>query len=107
MKITIKSLIGITLLALLLGGCTPAVSPFAGGGLFTDFEGPLMATSNQKSTKVGVATGKTIIGIGTGDVSISAAMKNGDITKIHHIDTHSKSILGGLYSEFTIKVYGE
>lgn len=107
MKITVKSLLGVVFLALFIGGCTPAISPFAGGGLYTDFEGPLMATSNSKSQKVGVAKGTTIFGVGTGDVSISAAMKNGKITKIHHVDTHSKSVLFGLYSEFEIKVYGE
>lgn len=107
MNIKMKSLIGLFLLALLLGGCTPAMSPFVGGGLYTDFEAPLMATSNAKNSKMGIASGSTIIGIGSGDVSISAAMKNGGITRIHHVDTHSKSMLFGLYSEFTLKVYGE
>lgn len=107
MKIKISSVIVLAMLALFFTGCTPAISPFPGGGLYTDFQGPLMAPSNAKATKVGVAKGQTIIGIGTGDVSISAAMANGNIKKIHHVDTHTKSVLFGLYSEFTIKVYGE
>lgn len=42
-----------------------------------------------------------------GDCSISAAMKDGSITQVHHVDGSLKVIFYGAYSEATIKVYGE
>jgi hypothetical protein len=44
--------------------------------------------------------------VATGDCSVEAAMKQGNITKIHHVDVHVRSILG-LYVTETLKVYGE
>ena len=38
--------------------------------------------------------------------SIQAAMKNGGIKKIHHVDYEVKHFLG-IYAEFTTVVYGE
>jgi len=42
----------------------------------------------------------------TGDASISAAMRNGKITRIHHVDHETFSILG-VYAKYTTIVYGE
>ena len=44
--------------------------------------------------------------VATGDASIEAAMKNGGITKVHHVDWQAKNILG-IYGEFKTTVYGE
>jgi len=44
--------------------------------------------------------------VASGDASITAAMKNGGITKIHHVDYHSMQVLG-LYAEMTTTVYGD
>lgn len=64
-------------------------------------------TAMPVNLKTGAATATSILGIvATGDASIEAAAKNGGITRIHHVDHHSKNILG-FYSEFTTIVYGE
>jgi len=42
----------------------------------------------------------------TGDASIGTAMKNGGITKVHHVDYSVKNILF-LYNETITIVYGE
>ena len=47
-----------------------------------------------------------IILFSQGDASIAAAMKNGGITKIHHIDTEEMYVLG-VYAKETIHVYGD
>ena len=63
--------------------------------------------ANIKRENVGQSSATNILGIiNTGDISIEAAMKNGKITKIHHIDMKIESVLG-LYAKKTIIIYGE
>ncbi len=95
-------------LSALLTGCVGPTMPNAGtmGYVYTDVSGPIMATGNTGSSKVGKATSKGIICVATGDSSIKAACANGGITKIHHVDYHTTSVLG-VYVETTVTVYGE
>jgi hypothetical protein len=57
-------------------------------------------------SKVGVATAEGIILLARGDASLTAAMKDGKISKIHHVDSEELNILS-VYCKQTIKVYGE
>ena len=96
-------LIGITLT---LSSCATVKSPLI-GVWYTDVKAPLTATSNANSSKVGTAEATSILGvIATGDASIDAAAKSAGITKIHHVDEHSTSILGFI-AKYKIYVYGE
>ncbi len=88
----------------LLGGCT-GVTPM-NGNLYTDVKGPVSMGTAATMPKMGTAQAIGIIGIATGDASIGAAMRNGGITKVHHVDTQVKNILG-IYAEYTTVVYGE
>jgi hypothetical protein len=56
--------------------------------------------------KVGKATVEGIILLAKGDASIETAMKNGGITRIHHVDSEEFNILG-IYSTYTTIVYGK
>ncbi|MFC1853337.1 TRL-like family protein [candidate division CSSED10-310 bacterium] len=88
-------------------GCATVMSPVGNGTIFTDVKGPLTVTDATEYSKVGQASAMSVLGIVvTGDASISAAMKNGGITKVHHVDHESKNILG-VYARFTTIVYGE
>jgi hypothetical protein len=92
----------------LLAGCAAmAVSPTT-GFLYTEIKAPITATSNSgPAEKVGKAVCTSILGlVSTGDASIQAAMLDGKITKIHHVDYHSTNILG-IYAVFEVIVYGE
>jgi hypothetical protein len=61
-----------------------------------------------KPIKKGTASTGSFMGlIAGGDGSLDAAMKNGDITRIHHIDHEVTSFLFGLWSGDTTIVYGE
>lgn len=92
--------------AFLLSSCAASMSPVT-GFLYTDVQGPLAVTSNSGSSKVGESEATSILGwVGTGDASIQAAAKKAGITKIHHVDYKSKSILG-IFSKYTTVVYGE
>jgi len=57
-------------------------------------------------SKVGEAMAEGIILIATGDASIKAAMKDGGITRIHHVDSEELNILG-IYCKQIVRVYGE
>ena len=107
MSRTVVYLLTALLCVALLEGCAAyAVSPVT-GFLYADVKGPGSATSNAGSSKVGTAVAESFLGVfATGDASIEAAMKDGGITKIHHVDYESKNILG-LYATFTVIVYGE
>jgi hypothetical protein len=95
------------MLGLMISGCAAyAVAPVS-GMLYTDVKAGMGATSNSGSSKMGSAECASILGLfATGDASIETAMKNGGITKIHHIDYHSTGILG-LYAKHIVTVYGE
>lgn len=56
--------------------------------------------------KRGEAKSTGVILFNTGDASIGTAMKNGGITKVHHVDYSVKNILF-LYNETLTIVYGE
>ena len=88
---------------MLLTGC---------GALYTDVKTPMPSLSikvNADSmSKVGKATCSSYLWlVALGDCSTTAAMKNGDISKVHHVDYKGKSYLLGLYIEDTLTVYGE
>ena len=90
----------ILLLIVLLSGCvanikTPMVA------LSIDYE-------SNMYPKVGFASCKQFVWVFMdGDCSLSAAMQDGGITKVHHIDTSVTVIVFGAYSRFTTVVYGE
>jgi tellurite resistance protein len=94
------------ILSFMTGCAAYAVAPVT-GVLYSDVKSGMAATSADNSSKVGTATAQSILGlVAVGDASIETAMKNGNITKVHHIDYYSKSILG-IYATYTIQVYGE
>lgn len=116
-----KGLLGLVLCAVMvtqLTGCAGVGSAIYTGGaptsgmVFTNVTAPAMnlqapISANAKSSKVGMASAISILGIvGVGDASIDEAMRNGGITKIHHVDHNVMSILG-VFSKWTLIVHGE
>ncbi len=94
----------------MMTGCIPGF--YTVGTLYTAVKTPAEViayygpTANQ-AAKVSKVTATNILGIiATGDASLEAAMKQGGITKVHHVDQEVTSILG-LWSTYTIYVYGE
>ena len=101
-----KKLLAVAALAACAAGCVMPQAPIS-AGITIDVQGPMSYVDNSvKPEKVGVATAKGILVYADGDASISAAMKNGGIKKVHHIDTKSRNILG-IVGEYTTIVYGE
>ena len=63
-------------------------------------KGPVAAGSATGSAKVGRSEAWGILVFATGDASISTAMKNGGITRIHHVDHETFAVLG-IYAKYT------
>ena len=74
--------------------------------LNTGLPGESFVDNNVQPVKVGKAKASGIICFCEGDASIKAAMDNGGITRVHHIDYENKNILG-IIGETTTIVYGE
>ena len=109
MKRIVMLMTVILLIVILLSGCAMAPTPVGMGGLYTSakFGNGSYWQNDVSSHKVGEASCSNVLGIlVTGDASIQAAMENGGIKKVHHIDYKSSSI-PGLFSTHTIIVYGE
>ncbi len=89
-------------------GCAlPQLSPVYGGLITNEVKGPVGGVDNSvKPEKTGVAQAKSIVFFADGDASITAAMANGGITKVHHVDSEVFSILG-IYAVHKTIVYGE
>ena len=105
-----KKIIGCLLLVMFsagsMMGCAMVVAPVT-GGLYTDLKAPVTASSNRGSAKIVTGECISILGmLALGDCSIDAAMKNGNITKIHHVDHDAMSVIW-IYAKYTIRVYGE
>ena len=109
-------------LALLLTALTvlPACSvayypggPTLRGLVYANIDSPVQSLAvhidpTAKPVKRGTAATRALLGLfAWGDGSIEAAMKDADITRIHHIDHNAKQILGGFWSSDTTIVYGE
>lgn len=97
--------------AVVTGGCLmKAPSPVT--GLIADAEvgGPhpwvTEFDNSVAPSKAGRAEASGILGFAYGDSSIHTAMEAGGLTQIHHIDTHTVSVLG-LYAKSTTTVWGE
>jgi hypothetical protein len=69
-------------------------------------KGPVSAGPAPTGPKVGSAEAWGILVFSTGDASISAAMQNGGITRIHHVDHKTQNILG-IWAKHTTTVYSD
>ena len=104
-----KKLLSIAAIAALASGCvgvgtsTPSVCSI----VTLDVQSSAGFVDNSvKPLKSGSATSSGIICIADGDASIKAAMENGGIKKVHHVDYKTRNILG-IIGSTTTTVWGE
>jgi hypothetical protein len=103
MRNKVLNLALVLLTSLSLSGCAM---------LYNDLKTPLpslgITADTQARTSVGKASCASYVWVvSTGDCSVEAAMKNGGITKVHHVDAEVQSYVFGIYTKFTTVVYGE
>ncbi len=103
-----KKLLVVAALAAVGSGCVMVGPSNAKSALTLAVQSPDMSfvDNSVQPLKKGMATARGIICFADGDASLKAAMENGGITKVHHVDYKVKNILGIVGSTTTI-VYGE
>ena len=92
--------------AALLAGCGVMAHGPVTAPITLDQRGPVTMGSGAGRAKVGRAEAYGILIYSTGDASISAAMRAGGITRVHHVDHETMNIMG-VYAKYTTIVYGE
>jgi len=100
-------------LFLMTSGCTAfyGARGVPRGTILTDVQGPQSTQNFEMSVqagelKKGTSTAEGYLGlVAQGDASIQAAVTDGEISNIHHVDFKTRSILG-LYVKHTTVVYG-
>ncbi len=91
----------------LFSSCAMIATPVGPATIYSDVAHVEAVTSNPVGRKVGTAKATNILGIiATGDASVQTAANSAGISKISHVDCKKKSLLG-LFSSYTIFVYGE
>jgi hypothetical protein len=89
-----------------LAGCATVQSP-VNGVFYTDVKSGVMATEAYGGSAHGEACATSILGIfASGDASIDAAKKSGNIAQVTVIDHSANNILG-LYAKYCTIVYGK
>lgn len=97
-------------------GCATNVypgGPSVGASIFANVTAPaqmltVATDANAKPVKVGRATSSAVFGIvAAGDGGLNAAMKDGGITRVHHVDHNIKLFAYGIYVSDTVIVHGE
>jgi len=103
-------------LALFSTGCVANMfpgGPVPAGGIVTNVKSPAqglaVATDAAAQSKMtGSASNAAFLGLfAFGDAGVDAAMNNGGISKVHHVDHQVFSILWGLFMKNTTIVHGE
>ena len=92
--------------AAMLTGCAAVAHGPVTAPVTLDMKGPVSLGPAPGSAKIGRSEAWGILVYATGDASISAAMRNGGITRVHHVDQETTNILG-LYAKYITVVYGE
>ena len=105
MKQWVRQCTAAAVLAVVLAGCAVGHAPVTAAITWNE-RGPVSAGSAPTGSKVGRSSAWGIIVLAMGDASISAAMANGGIARVHHVDHETLNILG-VYSRYTTIVYGE
>ncbi|MBM4310256.1 MAG: hypothetical protein FJ119_04845 [Deltaproteobacteria bacterium] len=94
-----KTTVLMCLVALLTSGC-----------LYTNVQRPLDKDlqNTDLGSKEGRSSNRSVLWLfAWGDAGTKAAAENGDITVINHADQEFMVVLFGLYSRYTMVVYGD
>jgi hypothetical protein len=100
-----KVCVVLALAGFVLAGCA-SYQPM--GVVYTRVDAGVTAASGPINySKVGKAEAQSVLGlVATGDASIQAACKNGNIKNIKYVDYHVENILG-VIGKYSITVYGD
>lgn len=109
MKNTITLVLVAVAAITLCSSCAHVMTPFQAmpGVLFSEIYTPGFATAGPVGSASGMSSSESYVGLfARGDASIDAAVKQGGLTKITHVDYKAFSVLG-VYARLETYVYGE
>lgn len=94
--------------AMLLSGCVLTSSQNIVSAITLDVQNPAFGyvDNSVKPVRCGEASATGILCFSEGDASIKAAMENGQIKKVHHVDYKTRNFFG-VVGKTTTLVYGE
>ena len=103
-----KTLLLVAALCLAIGGvgciAAPVVPPL--GVVYSDVDAPI-SLKGQFGSRTGRAHVVSLLGlVSTGDGSVRAAARNGNIRDVKHVDYEFYNVLG-LYQRYTTVAYGD
>ena len=101
-----KKLMAVAALAVLASGCVMTNCPVTSALTLDVSSSASFVDNDVKPAKTGIAKATGLICFSEGDATIKAAMENGGIKKVHHVDYKVKNIFG-IVAEYTTIVYGE
>jgi hypothetical protein len=95
------------LASIVLSGCATSWSGSPNGfALIRQDRAPAIATDNSRSPKTGTACAQNVLSVyASGDASIEAAKKNGNISKISYVDYTLENYV--VFGKFCTVVHGE
>lgn len=114
-----NTMAGLTLglcVLLLCSGCVSSIfpgGPTPAGGIITSVRSPaqnltVATDASASSTKVGTSSAGAVLGLfAFGDASMNAAMNDGGIRKVHHVDHEVNTFLFGVWVQNKTIVHGE
>ena len=112
----LAALLCVVILVLFSSGCATNVypgGPTVAGVVYTEVTSPAqyLAVATDKDAECrrrGEASNMAFLGLfAFGDAGIDAAMRNGGITKVHHVDHVMQHFLYTIYARDKTVVYGE
>jgi hypothetical protein len=98
--------LALVLSLVVLSGCVMPVGGTIRAPIVKTQSALMLGDTSVGYSKVGESMAEGIVLIAQGDASITAAMEDGGIRRIHHVDSEEISILG-VYCKQIIRVYGE
>lgn len=106
-NIKMKKIFIVLFAAVVLSSCGTLTGVPGYGAVYQDVFAPAFVTSNPLGFKKAEGTVTSVLGLfSTGDASIQRIAKEAGISRISHVDTNTKSILG-LFTTYTVIVYGD
>jgi len=114
--VSLHGLVFTALTLFLLTGCASNLypgGPSVAGAIYTDVKDPaqhlaVAVDTSANGQKQGVSSAQALFGLfAFGDAGVDAAMRNGGIRKVHHVDHQVQLLLGGVWAKTTTIVHGE
>ena len=99
-----KTVMLLTVVAI-FASCSTINTPNS-GMIYMDTTSHTSTSDKKLGSKMGLACTEGILGVVIGDSSLTAAVENGKLNKVTHVEHTAKSVLG-IYTKYCTVAYGK